>query len=395
MNPLLRTVVLASAAAVLAGAALSSCQSYDADAVKPWAIKSVNMPKPITGVLVKPKIMIVVDRSGSMMDSVSGTGGSCSKNNVYDPTSTSDCKWKNLLDAFAGTGGMLPNMRGMAYFGLAAFPGTTSDACSTGVIVVPVSDASDNVDAITSALQNTVSPGGGTPTATTLQTVAADPSMVATSSSQLLFAMLLTDGMPNCNRANQSTCETCKAGCSGGCSQCALAPCSATFAVVSNTDCAAQNPCLDGDNTVAAVQALANAGIKTFVIGFGQDTGTGSAADILNRAAVAGGLARDASSGGTQFYQASSKDELKTALQNFERQVTQGCSWTLDPAPTSDEIVEVVKSDAVAGTTTVLVKDTDFTVANGSVTLSDALCAEVQSAPADRYTYDFRYVADL
>ncbi len=99
MNAPLRTILIAGAAVLAAlGAMLSACQSYEADVVAPKAIRSVNQQIVIAGAFVKPKVMIVVDRSGSMMDSVSGTGGACAKGGLYDPNSSLDCKWKNLRD---------------------------------------------------------------------------------------------------------------------------------------------------------------------------------------------------------------------------------------------------------------------------------------------------------
>jgi hypothetical protein len=398
MNAPLRTILIAGAAALAAlGAVLSACQSYEADVVKPKAFKSVNQQIVIAGAFVKPKIMIVVDRSGSMMDSVSGTVGACAKNNLYNPSSTLDCKWKNLRDVFAGSGGFLPSARDMAFFGLTVFPGSDADSCSAGRTAVSISDSSDNVDAIMNQLLNVVTPAGGTPIATTLQNLVNDPQMAASSPNQMRFVMLLTDGMPNCNPANQSLCDTCKAagcGTTSACTQCSSSPCNATFTVFSTTSCSAQNPCLDGDNTVASVKALKDNGISTYVIGFGDVTGSGSAASILNQAAIAGGLALDASAG-TRFYQASSLDELRTALKNFADRYIPTCRWTLDPAPSSGQLVQVVKKDAEANTSTVLVREADYTLSGDVVQLTDALCGEVKSAPPDRYTYEFRYVSDL
>jgi hypothetical protein len=390
MNAPLRTILIAGAAGLAAlGAVLSACQSYEAEVVAPKAIKSVNQQIVIAGAFVKPKIMIVVDRSGSMMDSVSGTGDPCARNNRYDPSSTLDCKWKNLRDAFAGAGGLLPSTRDMALFGLTVFPGNDADSCSAGRTAVSISDSSDNVDAIMNQLLNVVTPAGGTSIATTLQNLVNDPQLAASSPNQKRFVMLLTDGLPNCNPANQSLCETCTAA-----ANCGSAPCSATFTVSSVAQCSTQNPCLDGDNTVAAVKALKDNDISTYVIGFGDVTGSGSAASILSQAAIAGGLPQDASSP-TRFYQASSLDALKGALKDFADHYIPTCKWTLDPAPSSGQLVQVVKKDAEANTSTVLVRDADYTLTGDAVQLTDALCGEVRSAPPDRYTYEFRYVSDL
>lgn len=392
--PLGRILLAGAAATAAAGVVLSACQSYEAEVVLPVAIKSVNQQFVIAGEFVKPKVMIAVDRSGSMMDSVDGTGGACALGATYDP-SKEGCKWKDLLKAFAGTDGLLPTTRDTAFFGLTVFPGTPSDACSAGQTVVPISDTSDNVDAITNQL-NTITPGGGTPIATTLQNLLDDPQLQASSANQPRVVMLLTDGLPNCNAANRSLCEECKVGCGSDntCRQCESesGSCKATFTVFTNSDCVAQNPCLDGDKTVKAVEALRAKDITTFIIGFGKVTAGGSAASILDDAAIAGGSPRDASFP-TRFYQANSSGELKKALEDFVRKYIPTCSWTLDPPPKDDQLVQVVKKDAEANTAAVLTRDADYTLTGDVVELKDALCAEVKSAPPNRYTYEFRYVA--
>jgi hypothetical protein len=79
------------------------------------------------------------------------------------------------------------------------------------------------------------------------------------------YVLLLTDGAPNCNGALDG--RTCRCG--------------------SDTMSCADNPrlCIDSDRTVAAVEALREAGIETFVVGYD----TSIWADVLDRMAAAGG----------------------------------------------------------------------------------------------------------
>ena len=394
---LLIVAALATAVAVLI---LSACQSYEAEVVTPVAIKTVNRQEVIKGNFENPKVMLVVDRSGSMTEAVSG-GGSCTTNGVYDASSPNDCKWKNLRDAFGGTQGFLPATVGKAHYGLTIFPGGNEPgikdpACSvSNAPLVAISDASDTVQAITAQL-SAIKPSGGTPTATTLEAVLADPQFATASPNQARLVMLLTDGMPNCNPANQSICEQCKAqGCTAkdGCTACSAAPCSRSFTILATTDCATENGCLDGDHTVAAVKALADHGIQTFVIGFGQGTNADPAKSILDSAAIAGGQPRN---GSPHFYQANSLADLKTALAKFVSDNVAKCNWTLDPAPTSNQLLEVVRIDSANNSAEeVFQQGVDYDMDGSTVLLKDTRCTEVRTAAPNRFTFEFRYITDL
>lgn len=280
----------------------------------------------------RPKVMIAVDRSASMMQSLESALVLCTDvNGDYLPTSPNDCKWKDLRSALTGSNGLLATTRGAAFYGLAAFPGSDQpNTCAAGGEVVDLSDAGDNVDAIGAALVKLV-PAGGTPTAVTLEKLARNAQLQSSNPNQARIVLLITDGIPNCNVANKAICEECKArGCSDGvglneCTACFADPCKATFQLFSDTSCEALNACLDGSNMVAAVSALAAKGIKTFVIGFGAETSSGDAAAILSQAAVAGGLARDASAP-TRFYQASTTAELEQALATFAASHVRPCT---------------------------------------------------------------------
>ena len=387
-------LIVAALATAVAALVLSACQSYEAEVVTPVAIKTVNRQEIIRGHFENPKVMLVVDRSGSMAEAVSSGAGCTDVRGDYLASSPNDCKWKNLREAFGGTQGFLRTTVGQAHYGLTVFPGGGS-ACTVGTTEVPISDTSDNALAIADQLNTTITPGGGTPTAPTLDAVLAGGQLATASQNQARLVMLLTDGKPNCNPANQSICVACKQGCTGSttCNDCSKAPCSMSFTIAGNTDCATENGCLDGDHTVEAVQALAAQDIRTFVIGFGQDTNQDPAKSILNRAAVAGGLAR---SGATQFYQANSLADLKAALATFVSGNITPCKWTLDPAPTSTQLLEVVRIDSANNSAEErFVNGQDYHMEGNMVVLESTPCAEVQTAAPNRFTFEFRYITSL
>jgi hypothetical protein len=91
----------------------------------------------------------------------------------------------------------------------------------------------------------------------------------------------------------------------------------------------------DSPATIAAVQAAADAGIPTFVLGVA--TAGGDADATLNQMAQAGGLAR---AGSRSYYAASTPTELAAALQAVisvaDEKAGQSCLFALPPAPTND-----------------------------------------------------------
>lgn len=100
--------------------------------------------------------------------------------------------------------------------------------------------------------------------------------------------------------------------------------------------------CLNGDPntesgaaTVAAVTALKNAGIKTYVLGFGEFGG----GDILNDAAIAGGVPQ---AGATKYYQVNNQAQLDAALQAISGGIiVPSCSFALQSIPPDPNNVTV------------------------------------------------------
>lgn len=387
--------VTAVAAASLAGLILVGCQSYELDPVQPKAIAAVNEPIPVQGRSLPPKVMIVVDKSGSMLESADGTGFPCSDDGTISGNYVRNkpCKWNDLLEAFVtGTDGaegfLRANANAASEWGLIAFP--TGEECGTGTVIEDLGE--NNIEKVITGLNN-ISPIGGTPSATTLLEVLKNPKMTTHEPGRERVVMFLTDGLPTCNTANANRCDQCLA--SGTCLD-ANDP-SGCFAQWD--DCHFPDfghGCLDETGLEDAIKQLRDAGILTFVIGFGKDTGTGVANRVLNRAAEAGGLARNDSA--IRYYQANNRQELQQALEDFIK-VTQSCDFTLDPLPTNEKVVTVVLVDKVDGGKEYVLergKDWEFIAGNvGDLKLLENKCAELRAAEPERYELSFRYASNL
>ena len=59
-------IAFSLAIAVVAGAVLFGCQGYQFEEVTPKAIGTTRQPEPIVGIQKPAKIMLVLDKSGSM-----------------------------------------------------------------------------------------------------------------------------------------------------------------------------------------------------------------------------------------------------------------------------------------------------------------------------------------
>ncbi|MGC4114023.1 MAG: hypothetical protein QM765_05065 [Myxococcales bacterium] len=382
------------AAALAAVVVTASCQTHQFYPMGPQAIGIGNTIIQVEGKALPPNIMLVVDKSGSMTQSVTGTGLACTIDGTvgatYDPRSTNPCKWNDLIAVFADpTTGFLTTSQGLGRFGLAAFPSSTGQ-CDTGSVLVPIGD---DAQPIRDQLLNRLTPGGGTPSAASLLEAGKDSALVSAEPNRKRFAMLLTDGLPNCNSANAAKCAQCRAD-ALSCS--AVDGCRPTevpgTCLRTPFDGAS---CLDEDALVTAVSQLSAKGIGTFVIGFGKDTSGGDASRVLTRAAVAGGYPRQGAA--EQYYQANSVDELKTFLEEILKKFP--CTFEL-PNPVSDKmLVQVSISDSSSDTTTDLVQNTDWqfpsATALGEIQILGDWCTTIQGADPNRYAILVKTVGAL
>ena len=394
----------AAVAAALAGVA--ACQTYDFEPVEPLALAKTNQVKKVVARKSKPNLMLLVDKSGSMMDET--------------PTRISE-----LQRAMVGSSGdgflTNPDTATVGRMGLAVFPNATaSNACAAGKMIYDIVNApTDEEAALGTASQQIaafiqgMSPtapnpdqqvNGGTPTAATLALLGTLPSLNTEERDD--FIVLLTDGLPNCNPSlDRNTC-TCVDG---------------------TAQCADNRNCLDQSSTVSQVSTLAARGIRTIVVGFGSSTAGTLAAPPLNAMAEAGGMPRkclkldgtrdpalcgtescDATTNvcSTRFYKAKNAAELASALQQITVLVGAGnpCEYALDSVPSKPELLQVTlaagKADSqgnVSWDSAVLQKSgTDYEYAAGKVTFVGSTCTRILSAtPTNPVNVEFGIIQAL
>jgi hypothetical protein len=288
-----------------------------------------------------PNVMLVVDKSFSMNLPADPSDPDCKRDGERCGTNTTNLcditpdssgrpkcptRWTELQTAMNK---FLPDAGAIASLGMTLFPenGDTHvcGGASRALFAISESDVdavqNAQAQAIKSAIQNVTQngvgpnrPNGGTPAASTLQTMLSERSLEDPERDN--FVLLLTDGVPNCN--DQFPDPYPSASCT----------CAVTSCVGPNS----RKGCLDKDNVTQQIQALRAKGIKTIVVGFGAETSSGLGRDVLNAMAAEGGFARACPSGqssecgshGTcdaatqlcqnRFYQANDASELSAAL---------------------------------------------------------------------------------
>jgi hypothetical protein len=249
---------------------------------------------------LKPNVMLLVDKSGSMNFASNDQVAPCTPgcNMSGNPVCAAGCSTR-LQELKSAMATFLGNNAAVAWMGMAIYP--TAVANSTGSIDacgatqspdIRVPLAPNNTDlaadmmsaaASVNAQIQVLTVGGGTPTGDSLKFLGTyapllDPDPTAPRDD---YVLLITDGSPNCNANNANTCTN-VAAC-----KCTLVP---ATACMPSSFCS--QGCLDSDYTTAQIAALRAKNIKTIVVGFGADTAIGDAPATLNAMAVAGGFAR-------------------------------------------------------------------------------------------------------
>jgi hypothetical protein len=250
---------------------------------------------------VPPRILLVVDRSGSMNETANGFSGT---------------KWDAAQEALIGPRsgahtGVIGQLGTSVEFGLFMYPaGSGTDLqCTAGSPQDSV--ALNNYPDIRNAMRSTT-PGGGTPTASALLIARNELSRLPAVGGQRAV-ILVTDGGPNCNDSlNGNTCR-----CVADPSQCR------SFAA----------NCLDDVNTIAAANQLNQAGFPVFVLGI---DGALAFSDVLTRIAQAGGTGN--------FFGIGSTQSLATTIEAIATRVG-SCRFEISGAPRPEQV-----SVAVDGT---------------------------------------------
>ncbi len=240
-----------------------------------------------------PEVMLVIDRSGSMLEQGSTAGVT---------------KWDELE---AAVDFVANQFDASIHFGLLMYP--TGGECSTSGPQVGV--GANNAGAVLYYISG-ANPAGGTPTAAALVNAASSMTSLGDPMSPK-FIILATDGGPNCNYFldSQPSCSCTYASSPEYC--CTAYPDTCIFG----------NTCLDDSGTLSVMDDLhANDGIDTFVIGL---EGTAEYVDLLNAMAMSGGRPQ---AGSTSYYPASSQAQLQSALQAIASSVI-SCTIDLGQAP--------------------------------------------------------------
>jgi hypothetical protein len=170
------------------------------------------------------------------------------------------------------------------------------------------------------------SPSGLTPTAASIANVKSN--LLALKGRT--YALLLTDGAPNCGQIAKCGADTCTLNLEGNCPEKPGVSC--CDAANGNYD---GTWCLDSDATVDALSDLHMKGIDTFVIGM---PGTEAYGAVLDRFAVAGGTPQSAE---PLYYPVSSKTDLVDALSRIGLSVAISCKIPLGAAPPDPANVNV------------------------------------------------------
>ena len=375
--------VLRGAAGLALLLSLGACQTYDFEPVKPLSIGQTQTSVDVQAVANKPNFMLLVDKSGSMDQPVDGTipachvgginGPLCGDPQKLNPCDTTQCptRWSELTKALDE---YLTSFPLIGRYGLSLFPEPeSSGGCGpttkqTSALPTTASDddatlqaAADSTRAALDAIlssnpQGPTGTGGGTPTAASLAFLGTVPQLT-TDKTRDQIVILFTDGLPNCDAALGDVAGT--VAC-----QCTFGP--------SLDDCGPAIPpfpgagCLDVDNSVKAVQFLANANVQTYVVGFGAEAGTAAARDTLQRIAVAGNVRFPRVCPGTppnqpcsadnpcdlasglctkQYYQANDASDLGDILKTITDPVATVCERFLTEVPTDVSLLSVLVND--------------------------------------------------
>ncbi len=292
--------------------------------------------------LTTPEMLIVLDRSGSMSPELNDTGTD---------------RWSGSVQAVDD---VTASFEQQIDFGLMTFPDASGSgggdpidllaglldpsACSTGTLNVPI--APTNADAISQTL-GSMSPGGFTPTASTLMeayTVLNESEAGDQRAISPKYVLLVTDGDPNCSDG----------GGGGG------------LAALGQLDPNARQATLD------AIEMLRDAGIQTFVVGY-QTAGTQFSSQ-LDQMAAAGGT------GDTAHHSVSSGADLTSTFQAIAERVL-SCSYQLDKA-VSDPSYVLVTVDGKARAYQNASDGWTLGPDNRTVVLTGAACDDLQQGAA-------------
>jgi hypothetical protein len=264
---------------------------------------------------VPPEILIVLDRSGSMNEDVSG--GMCADGGLGGQGCGATSKWALITPALKQ---VVAETDADVHWGLKYFPDNMTNTCTVNTTAaVPI--AAGNAAMITASINAATNTNGGvmgfnnTPTKGAMTGATTYLQTLTTMNPK--FILLATDGVPTCG----------------------------TMGMTADAIAA---------EAQAAVTAASTAGFKTFVVGIATNTGTADA--TLSNLANAGGLAKP---GTPSYYPVSSAADLSAAIRTLIGAAAT-CTFQIGPAPTSDGTTDL-KQIVVMGDGTSIPRDTTHT----------------------------------
>lgn len=376
---------------------VGGCQIAEFERVTPMTVAQTPQKAIVANRQLKPNVMLVLDTSGSMLLPVDATSPQCAPGcgTASAPCAagcaTRSSAVKTSIDAFLATS--VANAR----VGLTTFPADSLCSAPTSQRIELPPPSRDDVSQASllearaqeaRAVVQAVQPMGGTPTAATLRFVGELPGLQDASDYRDDYALLLTDGLPNCNDAHPAQL------CGGSPTPAQEQACACTVSSCASSLCS--RGCLDADATLETVRALRAKNIRTIVLGFGAEVVTGDAPRVLAELAHAGGMERICGTTvcDVPFYRAGTADELADALRKvlFDIHLTP-CEYWLEARPSSPELLSVL----VDGADVQPGPDTwNYDFAGSKVFFTGPLCAQLEaSTTRTPVSLEFRIVEVL
>ncbi len=297
---------------------------------------------------LRPDLYFAIDASGSMLDGIPyGQASASSPTAIFAPGN----RYIALSYAIQT---LLLRVGHRVRYGATLFP-TADVTCDAGEEILPLTPGDTVSFAVSGELGpvlrqlmfsiNRRTPRGGTPVAQALNGLL--PKLSGRGPE--IYVFLVTDGGPNCDFNAACGPEECIPNLE----RVQLSPDLTCAAPINCCDGSIFGPdsCLDASGSQAAVEALARAGIRTFVIGI---PGSDAYADVLDELARAGGLARP---GSPSYYRVSDADELTETVSTLGITIALSCTIELTEPPPDPTLVNVffdgqlVPADPVDGWT--------------------------------------------
>jgi len=333
-------------------------------------------PRVIGARTFAPDVMLVVDRSGSMLLPLDPMDPQCRGCTTNCPPGcpTRSQALLTTMEQFLSTRGT------DARLGLVLFPSNAS--CGAPSVVSPPIPMSDDPSVLAMNASATATQlraatfSGGTPTSLALKFAAADSAFTIDARREH-FMVLVSDGLPNCNAMNPATCmtpQTC---------QCTIASCAGQNCVLG---------CLDRQAALDALVLAKLKDISTFVMGVGPDAASIAGLEVFNALAVAGGrplTCRDCGSGNACLPDGTCarkfSGELSVGLARVGQAIRRSgaCRFVLDEAVALDARLEVrVNGLAIA-------RGADGWQAERAevVRFGDTVCDQLTMVPSTQVTF--------